>query len=140
MSGLEVGRSDPRILVRVGPLVRVTVGATQTTMKPAKALVDTGAQACFIHADFARTLGLETIDRHDVSDIYEAHLVDSFKAYITIDGDLPIESPRFLFGYPRRRWDFDVILGRDVLSRLQMRYDGPSGSVRLHAPRVEALT
>ena len=105
-------------------------------MRPARALVDTGAQACFIHADLARSLGLETIDRHDISDVYEAHRVDSFKAYITIDGNLPIASPRFLFGYPRRKRNFDVLLGRDALSRLQMRYDGPSGSVTLTAPRV----
>ena len=114
MNGLEVGRSEPRLLVRVGPLVRVTVGATQTTMRPATALIDTGAQACFIHSDFARSLELETIDRHDISDVYEAHRVDSFKVYITIDGNLPITSPRILFGYPRRKRNFEVIQTRNV--------------------------
>lgn len=136
---LEVGCPDPVELLKFGPVASITIGATQSRMRPARALVDTGAQSSFIHEQLSEDLGLLRVDRRDVSDVEKTHTYEVVEAHI-VCGDLNIPSPRQFVAYPinqRMIGDrFNVILGRDILANLDLYYRGLTGGVSLRRPHI----
>ena len=135
----EVGYPDPVELLKFGPVASITIGATQSRMRQARALVDTGAQSSFIHEQLSDDLGLLRVDRRDVSNIERTRTYEVVEAYI-VCGDLDIPSPRQFVAYPinhRMIGDrFNVILGRDILANLDLHYRGLTGSVSLRRPHI----
>ena len=135
----EVGRPGPLELLQFGPVASIAIGATGSSMRQAKALVDTGAQSGFVHERLSESLGMRRVDRRDVSDVQQTRTCDVVEAHIVL-GDLEIPSPRQFVAYPiNRRMSngrFNVILGRDVLANLDLHYRGLTGSVSLSRPHI----
>ena len=132
---LECGTSFAE-LIREGPRVRVTVGGGRRPGSVScDALVDTGANRCFIDISIVRQLGLRLVDVAQASSVLSQGPAGIYLATIRIDG----------LGHSRKStagcadlvgagWSFRVIVGRDVLAALNLDYDGPSGRVKLTLP------
>lgn len=136
---LEVGQPSRLELLMFGPVARMTIGATRSNMREARALVDTGAESSFIQEQLSEDLGLLRVDRRDVSDVRQSRICDVVEAHV-VCGDLEIPSPRQFVVYPIvdriSRGRFGVILGRDILANLELHYRGLTGSVSLGRPRI----
>ena len=137
---LEVGvPGNPAHLAQYGPLTRVRIGPHQTQLSVERALVDTGAKVCCIDEALASRLDLTPIGRKTVvANVHEKRPCRIFVAHVQLE-DLELLSPWRFTAFPiteNMGPDFKVILGRDVLTRLLLRYDGVTGSVRLTRPAL----
>ena len=128
-------------LERRGPVIAVQIAAGSdsalwaTAVPSHDALVDTGASVSCIDSDLARFLALKTVDRAPFrlsvvgGDIVEAtyHL-----AYLSIPALAFRDHVAFacIDALATELGDA-VILGRDLLSRFQLAYDGPRGQAFL---------
>ena len=120
-------------LVREGPRVQITVsGGRRPGSVSCDALVDTGANRCFIDISMVRRLGLRLVDVARASSVLGQGSAGIYLANIRIDG----------LGHSRKStagcadlvgagWSFRAIVGRDFLAALNLDYDGPSGRVKL---------
>ena len=99
------------------------------------ALIDTGAQDCYVDVDLARKLRLDLRGRDPVGrirDVRGPQNVLTYSTLIVIDRfDITLHDP--CPGYKIRALggEFGVILGRQFLLQMRMLYDGPSGSVTM---------
>ena len=138
----ELGfRDDPGRLINDGILVDVRIGRRPTRTEPhppqveQQALIDTGAQDCYVDVDLARKLRLDLRGRDPVGrirDVRGPQNVLTYSTLIVIDRfDITLHDP--CPGYKIRALggEFGVILGRQFLLQMRMLYDGPSGSVTM---------
>lgn len=138
---------DPGRLINNGILLDVRIGRRPTPREPhpplveQKALIDTGAQDCYVDDDLAQELrldlrGSEPVGR--IRDVRGPQQVWIYSTLIVVDRfDISLHDP--CAGYKIRQMggNFGVILGRHFLWQMRMFYDGPSGGVTLeHIPQT----
>ena len=138
----EVGfRDDPGRLINEGILLDVRIGRRPTRSEPnpplveQQALIDTGAQDCYVDDDLARELRLDLRGSDPVGrirDVRGPQKVLIYSTFILIDRfDIALHDPCPSYKIREMGGDFGVILGRHFLRQMRMLYDGPSGSVTM---------
>jgi predicted aspartyl protease len=96
------------------------------------ALVDTGAQECFIDCDLANHLQLPLVDRREVAGTLGKHEVDVYLAQIHIPSLDFTQYGKFAGAYLNRGGlQYEVLMGRTFLENFTLMYDGRSGRVTL---------
>ena len=130
----NIGPLDRNLLIQDGPRIDVKIGFnTPLRDKPAiPALLDTGATYCCIDLELAGRLGLKQIDARKVVGAHETKCIPFFitdifipelnKAWREEFGGLPLEENGF---------DLKVIIGRFLLSYMNLHYEGGTGRVQL---------
>jgi hypothetical protein len=151
---LTAGASASDALVAIGPTVQVEIGfdpATYTALSGAPppvmlptgtmatppqivpALIDTGAQQSMIDEDLAVQLALPLINRQPVSGVSGQHIANVYLAHLLI----PTLGGQGQFGafmgahLQAGGQPHGALLGRTLLRRTLLIYDGERGSVRL---------
>lgn len=138
---------DERDLLAVlGPMIDVEIGFDPdydpddpATMPPklaatgVRALLDTGAAACYIDTSLAIRLNLAAIDKQLVTPV-----LGGVREIVTYLGQIHIPSLAFTiygsFGgldLVASGLQFAAVLGREFLMHCKLMYDGPSGGVWL---------
>jgi predicted aspartyl protease len=127
-----------------GPVIQVSVtieqnagkgltaqGRTLPPLKSGWALIDTGATNTCIDEQAARELGLPVIDVGRMTSATHAHQTcNIYPVQIVIPGTLALNSPRTV-GAALASQDLLVLIGRDVLSKCNLFYNGPAGQFTL---------
>lgn len=127
-----------------GPVIQVTVtieqnagkallaqGKSMPTPKAGLALIDTGASNTCIDDQAAKDLGLPVIDvAHMQSASHSKHQCNVYPVTIDIPGVVSLNSPRTL-GAALASQGLLALIGRDVLSRCSLFYNGPMGQITL---------
>lgn len=132
-------------LRRSGPKIRISIGHPQITLEVAQeanlklqapftitALIDTGASRTVINPQVAATCGLHQTGIVRISTA--GHITDrpEFAGAIQFPGQkLRGFDPISLVGCPLPEQDVACLLGRDVLERWNLTYDGRSGLVEV---------
>ena len=137
----EGERSD--LLVRMGPSITVVVGhldpasgdpkmAVDKANETVPALVDTGAVESCIDDQLAKKLGLPVIDKQLCAGAGGTSTHDVYLAFITIPPLNFNQYGRFMGVHLAAGGQaHQVLLGRTLLSRMVMFYDGITGCVRM---------
>jgi hypothetical protein len=146
MDGVKFSRSYSRTeLRRTGPKIMVTIGHPRATVALAKesrvdlkkpftvtALIDTGAARTVINPQLAVTCGLRQTGEARISSA--GHITDrpEFAGAIYFpDQELNGFDPMSLVACPLPEQDVSCLLGRDILERWNLTYDGRSGLVEV---------
>jgi hypothetical protein len=146
MDGVKYSRSYSRTeLRRTGPKITVTISHPQKTIALARqshldlkkpytvtALIDTGAARTVISPQLAATCGLQQTGVARISSA--GHITDrpEFVGAIHFpDQELQGFDPMSLVACPLPEQDVACLLGRDVLERWNLTYDGRSGLVEV---------
>jgi predicted aspartyl protease len=131
-------RRDARDLQLYGPRLKIKIGhpligpPNKFRFTTADALIDTGAQRTILAPEAVEKLGLSKIDETTLirvggeakADVYAASLQFPYTGFSTIE---MIAVPCCELPHPL----FRCLIGRDVLSRWILTYDGPVGSWEL---------
>jgi hypothetical protein len=129
----------PSLLIPIhpdrGPIFEVHV-VSSSKVETLTALLDTGAERSSIDVNQARMLGLEKIGEADVvtpSTGKEAKKTNVYKSDLVITaGRFECEIPGVeLLEAEIENQGFTLLLGRDILSRLHLIWDGPAKSLHL---------
>jgi predicted aspartyl protease len=135
---------NPRDLKPYGPRLKITIGhpllrtmeihglasaASSPRFTTTDALIDTGAQRTILAPEAVQKVGLSKIDETDLirvggkirANVYAASLQFPYPGLSAIE---VIEVPCCELSHPL----FRCLLGRDVLSRWVLHYDGPVGT------------
>ena len=146
MEGAKYSRSYSRVeLRRTGPKIRVTIGHPRTEVEAAKranielkkpytitALIDTGASRTVINPQLAATCGLRQTGQARISSAGHVTERQEFAGAIHFPGQqLNGFDPMSLVACPLPEQDVACLLGRDVLERWNLTYDGRSGLVEV---------
>jgi predicted aspartyl protease len=137
----ECGFSDANRLTGDGPGILVDIGfdpAWRSGNIPVPkdrdivALIDTGAQECFIDCDLASHLHLPMVDRREIAGSIGKHEVDVYLAQIHIPSLNFIQYGQFAGAYLNRGGlQCGVLMGRTFLENFILMYNGKSGRVTL---------
>ena len=125
----------PTIEVEITKLLPLEQAAGLAPLRGIRALVDTGAILCFIDDAIATKLGLLVVDRQILSGSNGQHEANVYLARVRIPSLNFILTGQFAGvqllagGQPH-----GVLLGRNMLSRMVMNYDGLNGKVTLTIP------
>jgi hypothetical protein len=141
MKTVACGFSDPNQLTGDGPGILVDIGF-DPAWRPGNvptpsdrdifALIDTGAQECFIDCDLANILRLPLVDRREVAGSMGRHQVDVFLAQIHIPSLDFTQYGKFAGAYLHKGGlHYEVLMGRTFLANFILLYNGRSGSVTL---------
>jgi predicted aspartyl protease len=132
------GRDD---LTGFGPSIRVDIGYDPAWLPGAipkaddrniPALIDTGAQECFIDCDLATRLKLPIRDRREISGSRGRHEVDVYDAQIHIPNLAFTQYGQFAGVFlARGGFAFPILMGRTFLTHFTLHYDGRAGRVTL---------
>lgn len=132
-------------LVRRGPCIQVQVGVAKViaqqllqqgkevpTPSSGLAIIDTGAAVTCIDDGVARQLGLPVINVVTISSASHAATQQNvYPAQIEVIGlPLAIDVPNAI-GAPLAEQGLIALIGRDVLQRCTLFYNGPAGSISL---------
>lgn len=144
MKTVECGFSGPNAINRLtgdGPTILVDIGFDPTWRRGTipipkdrdiAALIDTGAQECFIDVDLATHLGLPVVDRREVAGSHGKHEVDVYLAQIHIPALVFTQYGKFAGAYLHSGGlQYEVLMGRTFLENFTLMYDGRSGRVSL---------
>jgi predicted aspartyl protease len=146
MNGVKFSRSYSRTeLRRTGPKITVTIGHPQATLALAEqsnlelkkpftvtALIDTGASRTVISPVLAATCGLRQTGEARISSAGHIMARPEFAGAIHFPGqELKGFDPMSLVACPLPEQDVACLLGRDVLERWNLTYDGRSGFVEV---------
>jgi predicted aspartyl protease len=144
MKTVECGFSGPLAGNRLtgdGPSILVDIGfdpawragkIPASTDRDIVALIDTGAQECFIDCDLAGYLRLPMVDRREVAGSLGKHEVDVYLAQIYIPTLDFIQYGKFAGAYLNRGGlQYGILMGRTFLEKFVLVYDGRSGRVTL---------
>ena len=128
-------------LVASGPTILVDIGFDETWSqgsvpnpgdRDVQALIDTGAQECFIDSELASQLNLPVVDRRAVAGTQGRHDVDFYLAQIFVpDLAFTVEG---LFGgahLHKGGVTYEVLMGRTFLEHFSLFYNGRTGRVTL---------
>jgi predicted aspartyl protease len=146
MDGAKYSRSYSRVdLRRTGPKITVTIGHPKATralahkkgvelQKPLRveALIDTGASRTVINPQVAASRGLQQTGLVRISSAGHITERQEFVGAIHFPGQQLREfDPTSLVACPLPEQDVSCLLGRDVLERWSLMYDGRSGLVEV---------
>ncbi len=146
MDGAKYSRSYSRVdLRRTGPKITVTIGHPKATralahkkgvelQKPLRveALIDTGASRTVINPQVAASRGLQQTGLVRISSAGHITERQEFVGAIHFPGQQLREfDPTSLVACPLPEQDVSCLLGRDVLERRSLMYDGRSGLVEV---------
>lgn len=133
----DIGPMDKDLLVQDGPQIEVMIGF-DTKLKntcPMPALLDTGATYSCIDLELAKRLCLKQTDSRELVGAHEKRVTPFYRADIYIPqlkcawrdefGELPLEENGF---------SCKVLIGRNLLSNLHLRYEGYTGKVLIEFP------
>jgi predicted aspartyl protease len=115
-----------------GPRVPVTFVSNGVSYE-GEALVDTGAETSSIGVEVVKALGLQATGSGQVQGVTGAPTsVPSFTVVVSLGNFAPIKVSKVTLHSPNvSREGIQAIIGRDVLSRLHLRYDGSRGEFAL---------
>ncbi len=127
-----------------GPLLQVTVtieenagkgllakGETLPTPKSGLALIDTGASNTCIDDKAAQELGLPIIDVGKMTSAsHEEHPCNIYPVQINIVGFVSLNAPKAM-GAALAAQGLLALIGRDVLERCTLFYNGPTSEITL---------
>lgn len=134
--------ADPGLLVRRGPLLSVDIsvptsrriastGVREANKISCNGLVDSGATRSCLDLMLIRGSELPVVGREHVAGIHGIQESNLYMAEISLT-ELNVKIRGRFIGLPLKISGLPrVLLGRDMLARLQMVYDGPTGSVTL---------
>ena len=146
MDGVKYSRAYSRVdLKKTGPKITITVGHPQATQSLAKqkgvqlrnpltieALIDTGASRTVINPQVAVTCGLQQTGEVRISSAGHITERQEFVGAILFPGqELKGFDPIRLVACPLPEQDVSCLLGRDILERWNLTYDGRSGLVEV---------
>lgn len=146
MDGVKYSRSYSRgELRKTGPKITVTIGHPQATrtlarqkgielQKPLRieALIDTGASRTVINPQVAATCGLRQTGLARISSAGHVAERQEFVGAIHFPGqELSGFDPTSLVACPLPGQDVSCLIGRDVLERWSVTYDGRTGVVEV---------
>lgn len=146
MEAAKFSRSYSRSeLRRSGPKIKVTIGHPRSVLRAAQqtgtnlkqpftvtALIDTGAARTVINPQLAETCGLRRTGETQISSAGHLAKRHEFAGAIQFpDQDLTPFDPISLVACPLPEQDVSCLLGRDVLERWNLVYDGRSGYVEV---------
>ena len=123
-----------------GPIVRIAIERPVTPKQPTRAqpklqiaaLVDTGASLTVINPEVARTCDLPKIGQVKVSVPGGVNEYSQFAAAISFPStSLRIVSPLAVTAVPIGAQSVACLLGRDILSRWKITYDGDTGRIEI---------
>lgn len=134
------GRMD---LLRVGP--RIPIAVARPSMLPngnfgipaegfidTEAIIDTGATRTVVEPDFALRIGLRLVDpAAKVARVGGIDTVAVYVAAIRFPPELPTVRLVRVFAAPLLEQPVRCLIGRDILQRWRMVYDGRTGEVTL---------
>lgn len=128
-------------LTTFGPTVPVDIGFDQGWRPGAipapggrdvPALIDTGAQECFIDCDLANHLNLPIVNRREVAGSHGKHEVDVYLAQLHVRDLFFTMSGLFAGVYLHRGgMPYEALIGRTFLEHFSLAYNGRTGRVRL---------
>ena len=137
MPTADIGPRDKELLIQYGPQIEVMIGF-DTKLEdscPMPALLDTGATLSCIDLKLAERLRLKQTDARELVGAHEKRVTPFYRADIYIPqlkcawrnefGGLPLEENGF---------GCKVLVGRNLLSNLCLRYEGYSGKVLIEFP------
>ena len=128
--------AGPRLEVLISPLdehVRVLMerGESIPAPIPGLALVDTGASTTCIDQDAATQAGLAVVDSGPMHSATHANeIVPIFAGRLMINGFIAVEANR-AYGATLAAQGLVALIGRDILARCQLNYNGVDGSFSL---------
>lgn len=146
MEGARYSRSYSRVeLRRTGPKITITIGHPKATRALAQqegvelskaltieALIDTGASRTVINPQVAVTCGLRQTGQARISSAGHITARQEFAGALHFPGqELNGFDPMSLVACPLPEQDVSCLLGRDVLERWNLTYDGRSGLVEV---------
>jgi gag-polyprotein putative aspartyl protease len=146
MRGVKYSRTYPRgELRRSGPKIRITIGNPNVALRAASAagielkkpitvtaLIDTGAARTVINPQLAASCGLRETGQARISSAGHVTPRPEFAGAIMFpDSELEGFDPLSLVACPLPEQDVSCLLGRDVLERWFLTYDGRSGFVEV---------
>jgi predicted aspartyl protease len=144
MKSIECGYSGPLAANRLtgdGPTILVDIGfdpawrpgeIPKPSDRDLPALIDTGAQECFIDCDLATHLRLPVVNRREVAGSAGKHVVDVYLAQIYIPALLFTMRGAFAGAYLNQGgMPYEVLMGRTFLERFSLMYNGRTGRVTL---------
>jgi hypothetical protein len=129
-----VGRNNPCLTVVVSPLMDATL------QKQCKAILDTGAANVHVAMALINRLGLTKVNGGVDSGTLIAGQQD-----LTVYGGVTIQFPQIpdrvfpvtnIVEMPPNKGDVELIIGRNLLRRFILTYNGPEGRVFLALPDV----
>ena len=98
---------------------------------PGLALVDTGASTTCIDQDAATQAGLAVVDSGPMHSATHANeIVPIFAGRLMINGFIAVEANR-AYGATLAAQGLVALIGRDILARCQLNYNGVDGSFSL---------
>jgi predicted aspartyl protease len=109
--------------------VQIAASANSNRSVPYEALIDTGSDGTFVARAIIRELDLPIT----YTAVVRTHLREDSEQVEIYRGDLLLFGTLLLPGieFICDEWGDGVILGRDVLNRLQLLLDGPGETVRI---------
>lgn len=141
--GFHHQKDGDKKLILDGPTITVVIGFDPSVPVPGSefspshipnitipALVDTGAQECYIDTTIAKALQLPRVNRTEICGSNGKHIVDVYLAQIMV----PALGWRHLGRFAGVRLmdggqSHGALLGRTFLQHMQMTYHGDSGQV-----------
>ena len=138
MPTADIGPMDKVLLAQDGPQIEVMIGFDTKLQDscPMPALLDTGATYSCIDLELARRLCLKQTDSRVLVGAHEKKVTPFYRADIFIPqlkcawrdefGGLPLEENGF---------NYKVLVGRNLLSNLYLRYVGYTGRVLIEFPK-----
>ena len=128
--------AGPRLEMLISPLdehVRVIMqsGEPAPAPVPGLALIDTGASTTCIDQDAATQAGLAVVDSGPMHSATHANeIVPIFAGRLMINGFIAVEANR-AYGATLAAQGLVALIGRDILARCQLNYNGVDGSFSL---------
>lgn len=98
------------------------------------ALLDTGASISGIDRAVAEQIGLVQVGSIKISGVTGIQDQPVFTARLTFDSPSATFDPVRITGSSLGSMEFQVLIGRDVMERMVLVYDGPEGAFRLSGP------
>src|SRR5271168_4553025 len=136
-SRVDLRRSGPKIKVTIGHPRATLLAANQAHVELKKpftvtALIDTGASRTVISPQLAATCGLRQTGEARISSAGHITQRPEFAGAVHFpDTDLNGFDPVSLIACPLPEQDVACLLGRDILERWNLMYDGRSGQIEI---------
>jgi predicted aspartyl protease len=123
----------PTVLVDIGFDPAWQAGAIPTPgNRDVPALIDTGAQECFVDCDLANLLNLPMVDRREVAGSQGKHEVDVYLAQLHVRDLFFTMYGLFAGAYLHQGgMPYEALIGRTFLEHFSLVYDGRTGRVTL---------
>lgn len=136
---------NPSLLLQEGPHIPILISATRFEIDegrplgldfpewPIQALIDTGASVTIVNPEVAKTCKLRQTSRAKIVAVggMEGEFPEHAAAISFPGSELPSIDVIRVVACPIIRRPFSCLIGRDILQRFRLVYDGRSGEVQL---------